>query len=133
VLRAARDAVPPRYVRLADHAHGGDPARDLRSQPLDRAVADQGLLRGAEGGLRRSLSDRGAQGHAAVADRARRGDETRARRRLLAVWIREAPPDVVDVPALLVRAGTLDAVAAAGGAFRARGAGVGQDLMGFTL
>ncbi len=46
-------------------------------QPLGRAVAVQGVRRGAEAHVRRPLRDRGAQGDAAVAHRARRGDARR--------------------------------------------------------
>ena len=40
---------------------------DLRSQPLDCAIADQGVLRRAENGLRRSRRDRSAEVDAALA------------------------------------------------------------------
>src|SRR5206468_128074 len=88
-----------------------------------------GVLRCAERDLRRSLPDGRAQSHAAVADRARRGDPARAGRRFLAVRTGAEPQDALDVSALLVRAGSLQAIAAARRAVRAGGAGIVQDLM----
>ena len=89
--RQVEQHVLPRHRHLSDHAHGRDPARGVRGQPLDRAVAVQGVRRGAAAHLRRPLRHRGAQGDAAVADGARRGGARADGRRLLAVRLRAQP------------------------------------------
>ena len=89
-LQGGRAGVLPRDRHLPDDAHGRHPPRGVRAEPLDRAVALQGVRRGAEAHLRGPVRHRRAEGHAAVADVARRGDARADGRRLLAVRLRTA-------------------------------------------
>src|SRR5690242_1641414 len=127
-LRTSRAAVLPRHAHLPDHAHGCDPPRRVREEPLDRAVAVQGVRRGATAHVRRPLRHRRAEGHAAMAHRARGGGARAHGRRLLAVRLRPQPRDARDVPALSPRAGPVEAPSRPRGALRTRDAGVVQDL-----
>ena len=55
-LRRGREGVLPQDEDLPDHAHGRDPPRALRGEPLDRAVARQGLRAGASSGSTRTCT-----------------------------------------------------------------------------
>ncbi len=66
-LRGGRAGLLPAHEDFPDHARRGDPPRAVRSEPLDRDVALQGVRRGAAARLREPARNGRAQGDAAVA------------------------------------------------------------------
>ncbi len=61
-------------VHFSDHARRRDSPRGVRTESMDRAVALQGVLRGAARDVRGPVRNRRAEDDAAVADGSRRGD-----------------------------------------------------------
>src|SRR5204862_1096187 len=117
-LRRNRKSVLPQDENLSDHAYRGHPPRAVPRQPLDRAVAPQGVRAGAAKDLRNPRYHHGTGHDAALASRACRGGPPGAGRRLVALRLRAQPPRAGNVPALSPRAGALEEAAESGRASR---------------
>src|SRR5262249_60550871 len=66
-LRERRAGLLPAHENLPDHAHGGDPPRCLREEPLGGAIALQGARGGKIARARALPADRRHAGDAPVA------------------------------------------------------------------